>query len=391
MSTSAHILAVIGLSSTLAAAPAYVTAQTDVTVEFGASQIGPPVGSEGDYARFVMGGLRGGHYAAGGSGLFGSVLLGRTLDGTAGGSFLSGMVEGTLVGRLSRTVTAGFETRVLGYGVQEPFPYRAFAAEGGPALRLRTPSLSLKLAGVGGVGQSQLKLWRVADGPSRLFENDLWRAGGTAEVMVGPATSSVGLVAGLHRTPSGNYGSAGARVVFAGAWGVAEIRVDRWQTPTNAETTGGLALVVPIGAAWSLRGFFGRSDPDPLTLAQPGSGGGGFLIGMNLLTTSDEAIGSSGPFEVIEYGVTTSRVRLRLDAPEATTSVALLGDFTIWEPVEMVRSGDEWSVEIDVPVGTHHFGFLVDNEWFVPEDVVDVVPDEWGRMSAILVIEGVER
>jgi hypothetical protein len=44
--------------------------------------------------------------------------------------------------------------------------------------------------------------------------------------------------------------------------------------------------------------------------------------------------------------------------------------------------------EVDVANGTHHYGFLVDDEWYVPDDARDVVPDEWGRLSAILVIEG---
>ena len=276
----------------------------------------------------------------------------------------------------------------MGYGVQDPFPYRAFAAEGGPSLHLRTANLSVRLAGVGGVGRSQLELFRVEGGPTRLFEDDLWRAGGTAEFLVGPATSSFGVGGGLHRTPGGSYGSVGGRVIFAGAWGLAEFRVDRWDTPTSAETTGGLSLIVPLSAAWNLRGFFGRSDPDPLTLAQPGSGSGGMLVGRTLLSTAEGPLASSAPYEIIEYGETTSRVRIRLEVPEGATTVLLLGDFTFWDPLPMRRTGDSWIAELDVGVGTHHFGFLVDDEWYLPDDAPDVVPDEWGRMSATLVIEG---
>ena len=54
----------------------------------------------------------------------------------------------------------------------------------------------------------------------------------------------------------------------------------------------------------------------------------------------------------------------------------------------MSRQGDRWLVEVDVAPGTHHFGFLIDNEWYVPDDAPDVVLDEWGRKSATLVIEG---
>jgi hypothetical protein len=64
-----------------------------------------------------------------------------------------------------------------------------------------------------------------------------------------------------------------------------------------------------------------------------------------------------------------------------------MGDFTLWEPVDMRRDGEQWSIEIEIPSGTHHYGFLVDDEWYVPDDTLDVVPDDWGRLSAILVIE----
>ena len=66
-----------------------------------------------------------------------------------------------------------------------------------------------------------------------------------------------------------------------------------------------------------------------------------------------------------------------------------MGDFSLWDSVPMRRDGDRWTAVLDIANGTHHFGFLVDDEWFVPDDAPDVVPDEWGRRSATLVIEGV--
>ena len=67
------------------------------------------------------------------------------------------------------------------------------------------------------------------------------------------------------------------------------------------------------------------------------------------------------------------------------------GDFTTWEPVAMSLRGNRWQVEIDVATGTHHFGFLIDDEWYVPDDAPDGVLDEWGRTNATLVIEGDEQ
>jgi len=74
-------------------------AQTDLSVEVGGSQIGPPLGVEGDVARFVVAGMRGSQFASNGSGLFASVVFGQTLDDAVGGSFLSGSLEGSLARR----------------------------------------------------------------------------------------------------------------------------------------------------------------------------------------------------------------------------------------------------------------------------------------------------
>ena len=367
------------------------TAQTDFALDFGGSQVGPPIGIDGKTARYVIAGPRVSHYGGSGSGVHVGLIYGQALDGSVGGSFLSGIAEGTLVDRWTSTLTASLNVRALGYGAQQPFPFRAFAVQGGPSLRLRTEWFGARVAAVGGVGRSQIELFRVPDGPSRVFENDLWRGSGTGEVTVGPIRSNFTLAGGWHRTPVGNYTNAGARFSILGEWGVAEVRVDRWNTPETTETIGGIALVIPIGRLWSLRSYFGRTDPDPLTLAQPGSGSGGVLISRSLFTTLDGALSSRPMTEVLEYGEGSNRVRVTLKAPESAREVHLLGDFTLWEAVEMTRDDDLWEIELNVPVGTHHFGYLVDGEWYVPEDAPDVVPDEWGRTTATLVIEGAGR
>lgn len=371
--------------------PGAASAQTDVTLELGASRIGPAVGGDGDHAGFLLAGLRGARHTGGGSGVVASVLFGRTLDVAAGGSFLSGMVEGTLADRWSSSLTAEMDARVLGYGVEEPFPYRAVALEGGPSLRYRTPALAVTVTGLAGVGRSELELWRVEGGPSRVFRNDLWRAGGSAELLVGPATSAAGPVAGWHRTPNGDFRTVGARVVLAGAWGLAELRADRWSTPFGVEGVAAVAVIVPLGDAWSLRGFVGRTDPDPLTLAQPGSGSGGVLVGRSLFAAEEPAPSASPLYDVVRSSADAARVRFSLAPPIPASEVALLGDFTLWEPLAMTRDDDRWTVEVEVPTGTHHFGFLIDDEWYVPDDAPDVVPDDWGRLSATLVIEGAPR
>lgn len=364
-----------------------VLGQSALTLEIGASQIGTALDASGNDARFAIAGLRGSRYATNGTGVFGSVLAGHVLDAGNGGSFLSGMLEARLADRWSSSLDASFEARLLGYGVEDPFPYRAFAVEGGPSLRYQRPELSVELSGLLGAGHSEIELWRVEGGATRRFANELWRGGGTLEVLLGPVNSQFGLVGGWHRTPSGDYRSVGARTVFAGAWGIADLRADRWVTPFSTDIVAGLTLVVPIGSVWSVRGFFGRTDPDPLTLAQPGAASGGVLIGRSLLGSSDRAE-RSPIYRVARSGDAAARVYFSIGAPDDARVVQVLGDFSLWEPIPMERDGSEWNVNVDVPVGTHHFGFLVDDEWYLPDDAPDVVPDEWGRLSATLVIEG---
>jgi hypothetical protein len=67
--------------------------------------------------------------------------------------------------------------------------------------------------------------------------------------------------------------------------------------------------------------------------------------------------------------------------------VEILGDFTLWEPLPMRADGTRWSVQLQIPEGTHHFGFLADGDWYLPEDAPDSVADEWGRKNATIVIE----
>jgi hypothetical protein len=53
----------------------------------------------------------------------------------------------------------------------------------------------------------------------------------------------------------------------------------------------------------------------------------------------------------------------------------------------MSSDGTLWSVQVEIPNGVHHFGFLADGDWFLPDDAPDSVPDEWGRKNATIVIE----
>jgi len=368
-------------------APRAAPAQTEVTLEVGASQIGPPVGLDAESARFGVLGIRASSYGLGGSGASLALLGGRTLGGSTGGDFLTLSAGGELATSWTPAWGASLEARMIAFGVRAPYPYRAIGIEGGPTLELSAGPVDLDLALVGGLGRSSLELWRVPGGRTRVFTDDLWRVGTTAELVLGRGPVRVGAAAGVHDTPNGTFSSGGGRVLLSADWGAAEIRADVWRTPQGTESTAGIALMIPM-SAWSLRAYFGRSEPDPLTLAEPGSTGGGILVGHNFLHREAGSRDGSSPYVIVASTERGARVRVSIRAAPDVTSAALLGDFSLWEPLPMERAGDEWIIEVEMEPGTHHYGFLVDGEWYLPSDVRDVVPDEWGRTSAILVVEG---
>lgn len=359
---------------------------SDLSVEVGGSSISPPLEMNGEDARFMVAGLRALHFTSGGSGILGSVLVGRTLRDATGGDFLSGTLEGTLLKRLAPGWAAGLEARSFGFRVEEPFPYESIGVEGGPSLRFNTPNLATTLKGVAGAGWSRTELRRTAGGPARVVEDELWRFGGTGELLAGNSALLAGLALGIHESSGGTYRSAGFRALASKGGAALELRVDAWSTPDGNETTGGIALILPLGG-WSLRGFLGRNEPDPLTLAQPGGGSGGLLVGRSLMGRGPLPPPRPSLHTVVESTDRFSLVEIRVKAPRGTTKVELMGDFTLWETVLMQETSDGWVARVEVPPGTHHFGFLADDEWFVPEDAPDSVPDEWGRRNATIVIE----
>jgi hypothetical protein len=365
-----------------------VAAQSaDLSVEVGGSSISPPAGLAGEDARFFVAGVRALRFNMEGSGVLGSFLWGRTLTEEAGGDFLSGALEATAMKYMGGGWSAGLEAKGFGFKVEDPFPYRSVGAEGGPTLRYTGQHLYLNVKGIGGGGWSRTELRRTGGPVVSVVEDELWRYGGTGELLAGARGILGGFALGIHESTGGTYRSAGLRVLATGWGGAAlELRVDTWDTPAGNQTTGGLALVVPLGG-WSVRGFLGRTEPDPLTLAEPGGGAGGLLVGRRLWGRDPLPPPKPPLHRIVESNATGSLVEIRVKAPRGTTSMEVMGDFTLWEPVPMVRDGEEWTTRLEIPFGTHHFGFLANDEWFLPDDAPNAVPDEWGRRNATIAIE----
>ena len=381
--------------------------QRDVFLEVGASQVLPPTGVTGDGAKFLVGGIRGTWLSDAGSGVLGSFLAGRATNGAAGGHFLSAETVAAGWLKMGGDWSVGLRGRALGFWVGSPFPYWAGAMEAGPSVRLLRPNLSVRVDGTAGLGRSRIEFESVTlqDGtwehrghmgdrwePSQssvsitTLETDLWRYGGSAEVLARMGPVITGAAGGVHRTAAGTFRSAGLRVLGGGSRVQLGVRLDVWWTPYARETTGGLTVVIPVGEGWSIRGFLGRSEPDPLTLATSSGGGGGVLLGRRV---GGRGTGGGSPplHEVLARSTGVARVRFSVQVPPTAEAVELVGDFTLWEPRRMERVGEEWILDLEISEGLHHFGFIVDGTWYIPSDARDTVPDEWGRRSVTLLVE----
>jgi hypothetical protein len=80
-------------------------------------------------------------------------------------------------------------------------------------------------------------------------------------------------------------------------------------------------------------------------------------------------------------------VNLTLTGPEAAT-VEIMGDFTGWSPVALVRvRGDSWAVTLPIPPGAHRINVRVNGGgWGVPPGV-PILEDEFSGAVGLLVIE----
>jgi hypothetical protein len=268
------------------------------------------------------------------------------------------------------------------FKVGDPYPYRAALLQGEPALRLELGASTLRIAGWGGVGQSWVQpVGEHMHGtrPEPEVVSDLWSWGGRVSAFhrFGVVEPRVGLEA--YAAPQGDYlgGWVGVRLVmFQSLW---DLNLGVWDTPTGSEIQFGIGLVVPVGRNFSGQANVGRYAPDPL-LDTPAAGSAGAL-----LSWTAARFGEPRPrLYEIDSSVSSS-VRFSLEAEGATT-VALVGGFTGWEEVAMVRSGHVWAVTLEVEPGIYRFGFEIDGKWYIPDDADGIVVDEWGVKQATLVV-----
>ena len=360
----------------MAAAPARAQ-DGGIVLEGGTARSLPPSGAGLDAATYAMGGVRVEWGSPRGS-FSGGVYGGQATD-DAGSDFLSGTLGGEFWLTELGPVAFGVGGMVQGFAVKEPFYYRVAAAEVSPEVRFGSARASLVIRGRMGAGTSRVEL-RRDDRAVRRADHDLWSRGVEAELSIGSSAFGVTAFTGVHSSSGGDFRGGGLRALaVAGPVAVRGV-TELWDTPLGTEFSGGLSMSISVGP-WQARASADRTGPDPLTLVEPGKQTG-LMVGVRLVSFGGRRLGVV--HEVVNEG-RPARVRVHVTVPSAG-SVELLGDFSDWTSVPLQRDGVIWSAEVEVDPGTYHFGFLVDGEWWLPEDLQGTVPDEWGRRNATMIV-----
>ncbi|UCC71545.1 MAG: glycogen-binding domain-containing protein [Gemmatimonadota bacterium] len=364
--------AAAGLAALLVASLARSVAGQEVRVylDAGAAHARPPADVEAEAATYAQ---LGGRLLVGPA--FASLYGGLATD-AGSADWLGGTLGATLApGRLGpfRLTLSGL---VTGFTLGEPTRYDALTGRLVPEARLTLGRATVTLRGYGGVGRSDVAE-RGASPPSSV-ESDLWMYGGGVELGGPLAFANAWAGGAAYGAAGGNYfaayvGSAGA--LGRAVW-TALVKV--WDAPGDTELELEVGLAVPLGPRLALDVLAGRSGPDPL-LGSPAGVDGSVTLSWNVLAPR-----APSPLYTVSGGAQPA-VTFRLERQGAET-VSVIGDFSAWSPVAMRRDADAWVVEVTVEPGVYHFGFLVDGQWFLPDDAPGQVSDEFGRRNATLVV-----
>ena len=349
--------------------PSARSQETEVSLDAGVSHALPPPGIDGPSATYLRGGLRLGISGDMGS-LFAVAAGGASLADQVG-SWGWAALGGERAGRFSPRLGWRVSLTGSGFSVGAPTRYEALVARLRPELVVGlgegTVVGSLEL----GAGRSEVE---TADGP---VESDLWVAGGELELRR-PLRSAL-----LRVGAGGRDGAAGA---YATAWlglegrlGPAQARAEirGWRTPVDDfEATGSLRISLDLGPSLVGWAAGGRSGPDPLL----GTPAGDFLgSGISWRVVAADPAGDL-PVRVVDRE--EGRVAFRVEREDAGR-VVVVGDFSGWAEVPLERRDGQWVLELALEPGLYHYGFVVDGEWWVPEDAVGRTEDEWGRPTAV--------
>ncbi len=354
----------------------------------GATNALPPANIDTTAALYgIMGGRLLFSYALGGTELAGR--MGQGAGGTTA-AWLAGEARTWMARRFGQTV-GRLELAGQALNFTDPFHYSVYAASLKPTLSGRVGSFSYVLKGTADLGRWQTDVVDTTAMGSTLtttpVDGPMHVLGGTVELgrSLGPLWIRLGGrgLSAVNGAVDGEFFSGTAELrTSLGPIGIAgDVTFQR--NPVENETGYGLTLAWSPAPSAVLQLYAGRSVTDPMYGTQ---GNFAATLGLSLRVGHREMPAAPG---VVDYGAWTDagrEVRFRIRAARAE-HVALVGDFTGWQPVPMRRDGRTWTATVTLQPGVYHFGFQVDDHWTVPKDAPGIMQDGWGRTNASIVIE----
>ncbi|HEV2736595.1 MAG TPA: glycogen-binding domain-containing protein, partial [Longimicrobiaceae bacterium] len=206
---------------------------------------------------------------------------------------------------------------------------------------------------------------------------------GGATVSATPAEGvQVGAVGRYMRFPEGGYPYLGGSVQLSRGPGVLWAFAGRWMSDSLDSPREGFgvgASVTPLPGLQVMGGW--QQEPsDPLYLNAPRRTWS--LRVSRTLGRTRPAIPALAPPTPADGNTV-----IRLPAAAVAEAPSVLGDFTDWKPVPMVRNGPFWELRLPLAPGIHHYAFrTAAGEVFVP-DHLPATDDGMGGKSAVLVVQ----
>ncbi|MFQ6672139.1 MAG: hypothetical protein ACE5KY_02470, partial [Candidatus Tectimicrobiota bacterium] len=276
---------------------------------------------------------------------------------------------------------------VLGY--TGPSDYRAWAASAQPSVRLTLGRLRLIAEAVGWLGRTFVRetapLGPFQGGPGELLTTDLELAEASLDAWLSAGPATLGIGGDLSWTETAQY--AGGRVWLTARPSdrselVASLFFREVREPGGVTEGGFLAIAsYDVDPGVTLEGMLARPLTE-LLLGSPQALAAGLTVRFRVGPTpgrpnSSASFGEEPLAEALDGAAAlTGTRRVRFTVRADADSVALVGDFTGWEPRAMRRGArGAWVLEIELATGVYRFAFLTDGRWYVPEGAPGAVDD----------------
>lgn len=183
------------------------------------------------------------------------------------------------------------------------------------------------------------------------------------------------------RTPEGDYPYVGARTRLAWEPGYIWAGAGRWLSDEIPTPLYDVGVGVRLGARLEVQAGWQQESRDPLYWNAPRTS---WMVRISHSLGRRPQMPAPAPVPV---RTSDGRIIIRIAVESSATTPYILGDFTNWQPVPMVRSGNFWEAALAIAPGVYHYGFRTEEgQWFIPSSIPAQVNDGMGGTSAVLIV-----